>query len=116
MLGAAVLAVVSLSAGEAFAQEPSTRLVFVRDELGHPIRTVTLTCDPARGSHPNGAAACRYLASAAVLVLPDENLAVRCIRYYPVSLSATGTLHGRPVTAERTYGCLVPELPAPWQF
>ncbi|WP_153348888.1 SSI family serine proteinase inhibitor [Nocardia aurantia] len=109
-------ALMAVPAGGAAAQDRLTDLTFTRDEPDHPVRTVTLGCDPDSGSHPNIAAACRYLAADGDLVLPEENPDVHCIRYHPVSLHVIGTLNGRPVSAHRTYGCVVPDLPAPWQF
>ncbi len=111
---AAVLTV--LPAGGAVAQDRITDLTFTRDDPDRAISTVTLGCDPDTGSHPNIAAACRYLADSGDLALPEENPEVHCIRYHPVSLHVVGTLYGRPVSSHRTYGCVVPDLPAPWQF
>ncbi|AHH16077.1 subtilisin inhibitor-like domain-containing protein [Nocardia nova SH22a] len=113
--GVVCAAAVLAPAGGAMAHDAATSLVFTRTEPDRAPRTVTLTCDPVGGSHPDAAGACDYL-SGAELTLPDSDATVRCIRYYPVELRAHGTLHGTPVSVERTYGCRVPDLPAPWQF
>ncbi|WP_036569031.1 SSI family serine proteinase inhibitor [Nocardia sp. BMG51109] len=113
---AAAAVAVLLSAGPATAEGAPTELVLTREEPGRPARTATLSCDPVGGSHPSADAACRYLAPLGELTLPEENPSVRCFRYHPVVYRAEGTLRGAPVSVERTYGCLVPELSAPWHF
>ncbi|MEV5652250.1 SSI family serine proteinase inhibitor [Nocardia sp. NPDC052254] len=113
--GAACAAAVLVPAGGAGAHDAATSLVFTRTEPDRAPRTVTLTCDPVGGTHPDSAGACAYLADGE-LELPDSDASVRCVRYYPVELRAHGTVHGTPVSVERTYGCRVPDLPAPWQF
>ncbi|NKY89107.1 SSI family serine proteinase inhibitor [Nocardia veterana] len=115
LIGAACAAAVLVPAGSAGAHEAATQLVFTRTEPDRSPRSVTLTCDPVGGSHPDAAAACAYLADTE-LVLPDSDSGVRCFRYYPVELRAHGTIRGMPVSVEHTYECVVPELPAPWQF
>ncbi|MBB5914953.1 hypothetical protein BJY24_003820 [Nocardia transvalensis] len=116
-VGAVAAAAVMLPAGSAVAQDDApTRLVFTREDPDQPTRTATLTCDPVGGSHPTAAPACGYLALPDALALPEENPGVRCFRYHPVTYRAEGTLRGRPVTVEHTYGCLIPELAAPWDF
>ncbi|MCX4092002.1 SSI family serine proteinase inhibitor [Nocardia sp. alder85J] len=112
----AATALIFTPAAQAMAQDGPTQLTFTRDAADQPLRTVTLSCDPDIGSHPDIDAACRYLEATADLTLPEESPEVRCIRYNPVSLRATGTLHGRPITEQRTYSCVVPDLPPPWQF
>lgn len=115
MVVAGCAAAVVVPAGSAAAQDAATQLVFTRSEPGTQIRTVTLTCAPAGGSHPDPAGACDSLADAG-LTLPEPNPEMRCLRYDPVELRAHGTLRGDPVSVERTYDCGAPALPAPWQF
>jgi hypothetical protein len=115
--GAVAAALMFVPAGSAVAQDDrTTDLTFTRDEPDQGVRTVTLGCEPDSGSHPHSDVACRYLATSEDLSLPEESPEVRCIRYNPVSLHVIGTLHGHPITSHRTYGCVVPDLPAPWQF
>src|SRR3569623_1906387 len=78
-------AVLVPAGGAAAAHDAATSLVFTRTEPDRAARTVTLTCDPAGGSHPDAAGACDYLAGGE-LALPDSDANVRCIRYYPVEL------------------------------
>ncbi|WP_227984018.1 SSI family serine proteinase inhibitor [Nocardia spumae] len=115
LVGAICAAAVLVPAGSAAAGDSTTSVVFTRTEPDRAPRTVTLTCDPVGGSHPDPAGACAYLADAE-LVLPDSDSGVRCFRYYPVELRAHGTVRATPVSVERTYGCVVPDLPAPWRF
>ncbi len=115
LVGTVCAAAFLVPAGSAAARDAATDLVFTRTEPDRAARTVTLTCDPVGGSHPDAAGACAYLADGE-LVLPDSDANVRCIRYYPVELRAHGTVRGTPVSMERTYGCRVPDLPPPWQF
>ncbi len=115
LAGAVGAAVVLVPAGAAVAHDGATRLVFTRTEPGSPTRTVTLTCDPVGGSHPDAAGACAYLAGAE-LILPESDSGVRCLRHDPVELRAHGTVAGEPVSVDHTYSCVVPELPAPWKF
>ncbi|MFJ1460221.1 SSI family serine proteinase inhibitor [Nocardia sp. N2S4-5] len=112
--GTVAAAAVLLSAGSAVAEEPVTRLVLTREDSDQPTRTVTLTCDPVGGSHPAAATACGFLAPLGELTLPEEDPGVRCFRYHPVVYRAEGTLHGTPISVERTYGCLIPDLPTLW--
>ncbi|MBF6171716.1 SSI family serine proteinase inhibitor [Nocardia blacklockiae] len=115
-VGTLAAVAVLLPAGSAAAQDATTRLVLTREDSDQPTRTATLTCDPVGGSHPSAAAACRFLAPLGELVLPEEDPGVRCFRYHPVVYRAEGILHGVPVSVERTYGCLIPELSVPWEF
>ncbi|MGV9680232.1 SSI family serine proteinase inhibitor [Nocardia sp. NPDC003482] len=112
---ATILTALFVSAGSAAADRPDTQLTFTRTDPDQPSRTVTLTCAPTGGNHPAAEAACAALATAD-LTLPEENQEVRCFRYYPVTLRAEGTLRGQPISIEKTYGCLVPELTDPWRF
>ncbi|OXR42684.1 subtilase-type protease inhibitor [Nocardia cerradoensis] len=115
LIGAACAAAVLMPASSATAHDAATQLIFTRTEPDRSPRTVTLTCDPIGGSHRGAAAACAYLADAE-LTLPDSDSGARCFRYYPVELRAHGTVRGTPVSIEHTYGCVVPDLPAPWKF
>ncbi|RDI46254.1 SSI family serine proteinase inhibitor [Nocardia mexicana] len=115
LAGATAAAAVILVPGAAAAEDTSTRLVLTREDSDQPTRTADLACDPVGGSHPDPVAACEYLLTGD-LALPEEDPGVRCFRYHPVTLRAEGTFHGAPVFVERTYNCLVPDLPTPWKF
>lgn len=116
VVGIVAAVAVLLAAGSAVAEEPATRLVLTREDSDQPTRTATLTCDPVGGSHPAAVAACGFLAPLGELTLPEEDPSVRCFRYHPVVYRAEGILRGTPISVERTYGCLIPELPALWAF
>jgi hypothetical protein len=66
---------------------------------GKPAKSVTLTCLPTGGSHPDRMAACMnlMLVNGEVASIPPS--ASACFHYYdPVTASASGTWNGRPVT------------------
>ncbi|MFC5908827.1 SSI family serine proteinase inhibitor [Streptacidiphilus monticola] len=68
-----------------------------------PSRSVTLTCDPVGGTHPDPARACADLeASKGTLELPSDQACI--LLYSPVVATATGTWHGRAVNWKRRFG------------
>ncbi|GAA0516386.1 hypothetical protein GCM10011581_46290 [Saccharopolyspora subtropica] len=72
-----------------------------RDDLP---RTVVLTCDPAGGSHPYAPAACQTLQAVnGNLDLLNSGHAMCTLNYAPVTLTARGHWHNRPVTFEKTF-------------
>jgi hypothetical protein len=73
---------------------------------GGPMRSWTLTCEPAGGSLPRAAAACRRLTPASLRPLPRGTI---CTQIYggPQVARVRGRLAGKPVDARfnRTNGC-----------
>ncbi|HEY3604894.1 MAG TPA: SSI family serine proteinase inhibitor [Sporichthyaceae bacterium] len=68
--------------------------------------TVTLKCDPARGSHPHAQDACTALAMAHGTISklpPREQFAACPMIYMPVTAKATGEYRGRHVSFKKTY-------------
>ncbi|WP_433192604.1 SSI family serine proteinase inhibitor [Nocardia sp. CA-107356] len=67
---------------------------------------VTLTCDPAAGSHPAASEACAALATAGGTfdkLVGDPG--VRCMKIYaPVTATAAGTWRGRNFQWQKTFG------------
>ncbi|MFF9896175.1 SSI family serine proteinase inhibitor [Streptomyces longispororuber] len=98
------------SAHEPWAQEPPAHergvLLTVSGAENTWIRGVRLSCVPEpSGPHPFAGRACAELDQARgdLDALPKENRACTK-RFDPVTVSATGTHRGRPVTWHRTYG------------
>lgn len=89
---------------------PATSLTIevVATEGGEP-RTMTLTCDPAGGDHPNAAAACQSLSAAGADVFEPVPKDQACTMIFggPQRATVTGTLEGQDVDAafERSNGC-----------
>jgi hypothetical protein len=75
---------------------------------GTTARTYTLTCDPAGGTHPDAAAACKALAARSDPFAKTPT-GVACTEIYggPQRATITGTYRGRAVDAafSRTDGC-----------
>ncbi|MEU9113515.1 SSI family serine proteinase inhibitor [Streptomyces sp. NPDC048483] len=94
-------------AGSAGAAEPlSDRVVFLTvSGAGDTwIRGVQLNCPDTRGSHPHGAAACETLAEVDgdLDALPGDPRP--CTKQYdPVTVTATGEWHGRPVAWRKAF-------------
>jgi hypothetical protein len=73
-------------------------------ETSGSLRTVSLACEPAGGSHPKSEIACAALDSAGgdfaqLKPRPDACALI----YAPVDVVATGTWRGKPVTFRTTY-------------
>jgi hypothetical protein len=69
-------------------------------------RTVTLACDPARGSHPRAEDACNALTMAhgAISKLPPREQFAACpMIYQPVTARATGEYRGRSISYRKTF-------------
>jgi hypothetical protein len=68
-------------------------------------RSVTVTCDPDGGTHPDAAAACELLRSVdgRVEQIPPAERACTKI-YKPVTVRAAGTWRGEPREFQRTFG------------
>lgn len=85
-------------------------LTVVLDETGSgAVRTMTLTCDPVGGDHPDPAAACAALAAAGPGAFDAPPGDVMCTQVYdgPQVATVEGTVGGVPVSARfsRTDGC-----------
>jgi hypothetical protein len=68
--------------------------------------TVTLKCDPARGSHPHAQDACDALAMAHgnISKLPPREQFAACPMYYVgITVKATGEYRGRHISFKKTY-------------
>ena len=68
--------------------------------------TVTLKCDPARGSHPHAADACTALATAhgRMSKLPQREQFAACpMIYMPVTAKARGIYRGHVINYQRTF-------------
>jgi hypothetical protein len=90
----------------------SASLTVTLDETGSgDVRTMTLTCDPAGGDHPDPAAACAALAAAgpAAFDPPPGDLACTQLFGGPQVATVEGTVAGAPVSARfsRTDGCQI---------
>jgi hypothetical protein len=98
-----VAAVATLLAVAAPAHPDSSLTLTLRDDGGH-IASVTLDCGPAGGSHPQHDRACRTLDSVDGDFdrLPQEQLLCPMI-YAPVTATAAGHWHTRPVVFHRDY-------------
>ncbi|MBB5917537.1 hypothetical protein BJY24_006449 [Nocardia transvalensis] len=88
---------------------PDTQLTLsvARGEGGAPaVREVTLTCDPSGGSHPDADAACQELAATDgdLDALATQDSHTMCTMIWdPVTVTATGARHGRPVEYQHTF-------------
>jgi hypothetical protein len=69
----------------------------------------TLRCEPAGGTHPDAATACRVLEAAGEWALPPVDRSLRCAMVYggPERATVTGTWRGLPVNSSfsRTNSC-----------
>ncbi len=84
-------------------------LVLVVDDGAGATTTWTLSCDPAGGTHPTPAAACRVLRDHGATALPPVRKDVACTQVYggPQRATITGTWQGKPVRSSfsRVNGC-----------
>lgn len=92
------------------AAPTGTSLTVTLDETGSgAVRTMTLTCDPAGGDHPDPAAACAAVAAAgpAAFEPPPDDLMCTQLFGGPQVAVVEGTVAGVPVSARfsRTDGC-----------
>ncbi len=72
----------------------------------HQKQTVTLRCDPARGSHPHATDACNALeiAHGHMNKLPQREQFAACpMIYMPVTAKATGIYRGHYISYKRTF-------------
>lgn len=85
-------------------------LTITLDESGEgPVRTFTLTCDPAGGDHPTPQAACDALARAGIGAFDPVPPDVACTEQWggPQRATVEGFVDGTPVSGDfaRTNGC-----------
>ena len=66
--------------------------------LGGTTTTVTLTCEPTGGDHPDAQAACADLIAADGDIYAIPAVTAQCPAYDPVEFDASGTWAGQPVT------------------
>ncbi|ASO22422.1 hypothetical protein FHR81_004221 [Actinoalloteichus hoggarensis] len=91
------------------AQTPTTLTLTIsqdplladQDTDGH--RSAVLTCDPDGGDHPDPARACSDLKLVGDRFEGIANQEICTMIYQPHTVTATGTVEGRPVAIERTY-------------
>jgi subtilisin inhibitor-like len=84
--------------------QPATDLALAVQHGPGPAASVSLGCEPASGTHPDPAGACRTLSivDGDFSRLPHENTACPDL-WDPVSATATGHWRGRPVQFDHTY-------------
>ena len=119
VIGAAALASCSTTSPETVPDSSSpsatgsgTSLTIVVSDGSGPTTEVSLTCDPAGGTHPDPAASCDFLAAGAEIgadpfaPVPADRA---CAEIYggPATATVTGVWQGKPVDAEfsRTDAC-----------
>lgn len=102
--GAAAVAGLLLTANPAVAATVPTKVTISVKPTGGPVRTATLTCDPAGGTHKAAAAACEALAAAGgdpAAIVPAD---VMCtMEYSPVKVKMAGRYNRKPVSFKRSY-------------
>jgi hypothetical protein len=106
----AVLAVVPATAASAASAHhhhyAPTKLTMSVQAAHTKKHTVTLKCDPARGSHPHAADACNALAMAHGKIKnlpPREQFAACPMIYMPVTAKAVGVWRGHVVNYRKTF-------------
>ena len=87
----------------------ATDLTIVLDDGSGSTRTWRLTCDPAGGTHPDAAAACKALADHGATALPPVPKDRMCTQIYggPEKATVKGTWNGKAVNSafSKTNGC-----------
>ncbi|MEV0066469.1 MULTISPECIES: SSI family serine proteinase inhibitor [unclassified Amycolatopsis] len=90
--------------GVAAPQLPASTLQLSLHETTGRLSSVSLTCDPAGGSHPESDAACATLTGVDGDIAHIKPRLQRCTMIYsPVDAAAFGTWHGKPVTFHATF-------------
>jgi hypothetical protein len=106
VLGAMVMTAgaVVAAAQPASAAVGSLTLSITPDKTGIP-KTVTLTCQPTGGTHPDGEAACTDLAKVSGQISWIPRLpGYYCLSLYdPVTASANGVWNGRPISYSQKF-------------
>lgn len=111
LLAATALAGTALTPAASAAPAPPPQVTFMNlsvqpDTSARDSRTTVLTCDPAGGTHPNAGAACSTLSSAHgdFAALPTAHSNTVCPQIYkPVTFTAQGTWHDRPVQFHKKF-------------
>jgi hypothetical protein len=70
----------------------------ITSTLGGTTTTVTLTCEPTGGDHPDADAACADLIAANGNIEDIPPVPAQCPAFNPVEFDASGTWAGQPVT------------------
>ncbi|MGQ0845292.1 MAG: SSI family serine proteinase inhibitor [Sporichthyaceae bacterium] len=102
---AALAAVVPATAASAH-HDTRTNLTLSVKEKGGKTRTVTLKCDPARGSHPDRVDACREIkrVKGDLRKVRGHQTFAACTRIYrPVTIKAEGLARGWNVQYRETF-------------
>jgi len=106
---ASIVATAALISALLPAPAPSGRLdLAVHDGQsagGRVLAAATLTCEPSGGSHPDAAAVCERLAAAGGDISKIPNSGGFCpMIFMPVTVTASGSWKGHPVSFTKTYG------------
>ncbi|MFD2420007.1 SSI family serine proteinase inhibitor [Amycolatopsis pigmentata] len=99
----AALSALALSMGP--AATPGCELTLtVQTEFGAPV-SATVTCDPVSGTHPDPTMVCDVLSKADgdFLKIPRGEAMFCPANYAPVTVTAKGDWHGKPVEFTHTY-------------
>jgi hypothetical protein len=105
-LAAALAAAGTVAAASAANAAPVRSILVLSVRVsGQPAQTVTLRCEPPRGSHPSAAEACAAVAEAngrLTALKPQEG--VMCtMQYQPATAVAKGTWRGRSVQYKKAF-------------
>lgn len=111
LLAATAVAGAALTPAASAAPAPPPQATFMNlsvqpDTNARDARATVLTCDPAGGTHPKAADACQTLTSANgdFNSLPTAHSNTMCPQIYkPVTFTATGTWHDRPVQFQKKF-------------
>jgi hypothetical protein len=100
----AALAGLLMTAHPAAAAYVPTKVTITVKATGAPLRTATLTCSPAGGTHQAAAEACAVLAGARGNPAKITPADVMCtLEYAPVKVKMAGRYHRKPVRFKKTY-------------
>lgn len=95
--------------GEAVDPQGASELTIVVDDGSGKKTTWQLTCDPAGGTHPDPAAACKALTDNGATALAPVPKDQMCTQIFggPETAQITGTWQGKPVTStlSKKNGC-----------
>lgn len=105
----AALVVATILAAPAASAQTESLTLRIGPLYGGAAKSVTLTCDPVGGTHPDATAACKDLTAAGGYIPNIPPALGACPEYWmPVIASASGTWDGRPVSYARQFtnaGC-----------